>query len=298
MSTQKKYSIIIFTLAVIIFPALTPVRKIWVDDYPGIALVNPIIFVLYFFLTCFCLSYFEKKVPVKKIIIALLIGASCLQLPLRIIDFNGSLISLPEYLLQIVSIFLGYLAYKKGIAGKIIIFCLGLLYSVWFLLAGNNLWLHLLNFGTFTGNVNSDKCFNVNFITCGNEIVTTDNFKGQYILLDFWNTYCGVCYQKFPELEELYQKYKNNPQIRIYSVHAWFDVEKEDARKGCEIMHTELENKYSFPNLAISFTDSLFRKLEVKRFPTVLIYDKQGYIIFRGTQEGAKKKIEILLKSD
>ena len=35
-------------------------------------------------------------------------------------------------------------------------------------------------------------------------------FKGKFILLDFWNRYCGACIESIPELDKITEKYKKN----------------------------------------------------------------------------------------
>ncbi len=39
------------------------------------------------------------------------------------------------------------------------------------------------------------------------------DFKGKYVILDFWATWCTSCVAKFPRLDSLQQEYSNNLQI-------------------------------------------------------------------------------------
>ena len=39
--------------------------------------------------------------------------------------------------------------------------------------------------------------------------VDWESYKGKYLLLDFWATYCGSCRKAHPALKELYAKYKD-----------------------------------------------------------------------------------------
>ena len=42
----------------------------------------------------------------------------------------------------------------------------------------------------------------------GNSLKLSD-FKGQYVLLDFWGSWCGPCRRENPYLVQLYNKYQN-----------------------------------------------------------------------------------------
>ena len=57
-------------------------------------------------------------------------------------------------------------------------------------------------------------------------------FKGKYIMLDFWSLGCGPCLQSFPELKEVSEKYKDSLEIVSISMdtkESWSDFVE---RKG------------------------------------------------------------------
>lgn len=64
---------------------------------------------------------------------------------------------------------------------------------------------------------------NFTSITPNGEEMSLSDFKGQYVLLDFWGSWCGPCRVESPSLVQLYTKYKgtefeNADGFTIFSV--------------------------------------------------------------------------------
>lgn len=97
------------------------------------------------------------------------------------------------------------------------------------------------------------------------------------IVLDFWNTACGVCFKKFPEFEKLYLKYKDNPNIEFYSVNMPLKRDKFE-----NVVSQVDKLNYKFPTLYCK-TDSkvVEEKLKIDGYPTFLII-KNNRIRFDG----------------
>ena len=55
------------------------------------------------------------------------------------------------------------------------------------------------------------------------------NFKGKYVLIDFWASWCGPCRQSFPHMREVFQQYKDQ-NFDIYSIS--IDKSKSDWLKA------------------------------------------------------------------
>jgi hypothetical protein len=94
-----------------------------------------------------------------------------------------------------------------------------------------------------------------------------------------------------PEVQKLYDTYKNNDRVAIYSIHSRVHKENETNVTGSEILK---ENNYSFPCLSIDMKDEMLKELGVNRYPTVLIFDKESKLVFRGNIKNAGNYIRQL----
>ena len=59
------------------------------------------------------------------------------------------------------------------------------------------------------GNISPD----FKFTTLDGKEVSLDSFKGKYLLVDFWGTWCGWCVKGIPAMKEAYEKHKNKVEF-------------------------------------------------------------------------------------
>lgn len=125
--------------------------------------------------------------------------------------------------------------------------------------------------------------------------ISLSDFKGKYVLLDFWGSWCVPCRESTPHLIELFKKY-NKSGLEIIAVAAndtpdnWKRAIQKDKTK---IWHNVLDDK-NVNNTATSIT----AKYAISVFPTKILIGKNGTIIARytGTEEAEaldKKLAEI-----
>jgi hypothetical protein len=67
----------------------------------------------YFIFTNYICKRYGRKISPKYILLAILLGISVLQVPIRIIDLRGTIWSLPDFIVHLSGIIGGYIYYLK-----------------------------------------------------------------------------------------------------------------------------------------------------------------------------------------
>ena len=111
------------------------------------------------------------------------------------------------------------------------------------------------------------------------EYENTDNYKGSYILINFWATWCAPCVKEIPSLNNLYNKFKYKKKFKMIAIN--IGQSKEAVKKF-------LLDK----SLPVEFTILLDEKMDlsdwnVQAIPTTFLVDKKGKIIYK--VEGEKE---------
>lgn len=110
--------------------------------------------------------------------------------------------------------------------------------------------------------------------------VSLSQYKGRYVLIDFWGTWCGPCKDMIPDLVKKYGQYKGK-KVEFISI-AW-DYKKQDKALREMIKGFGMEWINIHQDRETHLTDSsLSRIFKVQVFPTLFIIDDKGQIVFRG----------------
>jgi thiol-disulfide isomerase/thioredoxin len=103
-------------------------------------------------------------------------------------------------------------------------------------------------------------------------------FKGKYVLLDFWGTWCGPCVAEIPTLKRAYERFRNRG----------FEIVGLDYEHG-EITGTVRENVRSFlESRGVTWTnatpdsvkDLVEKRLRILGFPTHILLDRDGRVVY------------------
>ncbi len=102
----------------------------------------------------------------------------------------------------------------------------------------------------------------------GKEVSLSD-FRGKWVVLDFWGSWCGWCIKGFPALKEAYQKYGD----KIVVIGIDCNESEEDWREGVK--------KHEIPwlNLYNGNDRTLYEAYNITGFPTKAIINPEGKLV-------------------
>ena len=106
---------------------------------------------------------------------------------------------------------------------------------------------------------------------------------GQYVLIDFWASWCGPCRAEIPNLLAVYQKYKDQG-LMVVGIASW--DKPEASLKAIE------EDGVSYPQI-INAQDIATNAYNIGGIPHIILFAPDGTILARGLRgEEIEKKLK------
>ena len=247
-------------------------------------------FLICFYLTIYCVRKFNDNKPTWKILLTLIL--------LRLLLFGGydlyirlteELYGSPVMIIQLLGIISGFFYLRLKSPFNLTPFVFSSLFVVFMFFQGWDFYIHKLMFGSFTNRIEAYKLQQkVEGTDRQNEQITNQTFENKIVLLDFWNTSCGYCFQAFPQLQAFYDKYKNDNSIMIFAVDK--PIEEDIQKSAFKVIE---EKGYTFPVL-LPTDEELPEKFDVRSYPTTFVINRSGQIVYKGDIEGAVKTVDEL----
>ena len=247
-------------------------------------------FLVYFCLAIFCIKKFNDGQPTYKLLFTLilirllLLGGYDLYVRLTEEISDGSPV-LTIHLLGILSGFF-YLRLKRPFNLMPVAFSSVFVLFMFFI--GWDLHQHKRAYGNYTGRIEPYKSQQkIEGIDRNNNPINNQSFENKIVLLDFWYTRCGDCFVKFPQLQAFYDKYKDDDSIAVCAINKPIEEDKPNEA-------FQLTEKYTFPVL-LPADEELPEKFDIKGYPTTLVIDRRGMVVYKGSIEGAIKMVDSLI---
>ncbi|GLU51324.1 peroxiredoxin family protein [Dyadobacter frigoris] len=115
------------------------------------------------------------------------------------------------------------------------------------------------------------------------KIIKTSDYKGKYIFVDFWGTWCKPCVEELPDLQKTYQII-NKKKIEFISI-ACLD-------SPARLSKFLKSNPLSWTQIISDSTNKLVEIYDIQGFPYNLIISPDGKIVARNLHnEELKKKL-------
>ncbi|MXZ11548.1 MAG: redoxin domain-containing protein [Gemmatimonadetes bacterium] len=109
--------------------------------------------------------------------------------------------------------------------------------------------------------------------------VSLTSLKGKIVAINFWGIWCGWCVKEMPEFQNLYEHYKDDPDVAILTINN---------DRNPESVPPWMEKKgYTFPVL---LDDGYVNKAGIQGFPTTWFLNREGQIAF--LKRGWTKELE------
>jgi thiol-disulfide isomerase/thioredoxin len=101
--------------------------------------------------------------------------------------------------------------------------------------------------------------------------LSLSDYKGKYLLIDFWASWCGPCRQMIPEVKKIYKAF-HSKGLEVLNVS--LDAKEKDWLKALE--------KEQMPWSQVRDTKKIADIYNVNAIPDMFLIDKNGKILARG----------------
>lgn len=123
------------------------------------------------------------------------------------------------------------------------------------------------------------------FVTLDGEYLTSDDLLGKVVLIDFWGTWCAPCVAAIPSLRRLSRKANKYPFVLLSISHQDEETELEQFIAEHEMTWPQTRDE----------DRELVRAFDVQSFPTYILVDPTGKIVYR--HSGWSERIAVELNS-
>ncbi|QQL49891.1 TlpA family protein disulfide reductase [Mucilaginibacter ginkgonis] len=101
------------------------------------------------------------------------------------------------------------------------------------------------------------------------------NYKGQWLIMDFWNKYCSLCINRMPALDSIKRSITSVNFLLVGYTGSQYGHKKGDA--AMHKLYPELRERFHL-DIPMAYDSLLFHKLAIGPCPYVVILDPRGIV--------------------
>ena len=119
----------------------------------------------------------------------------------------------------------------------------------------------------------------INSITISHEVFTTNNLhENKITIVNVWGTYCDFCVKEMPDLQSVFEEYKDDGIGVLGIVIDLFTAEPHEKNlfTAKKILQ---ENSITYPNIYLDKDLKAYLSNKVFLVPTTFIVDSSGYLV-------------------
>lgn len=124
-------------------------------------------------------------------------------------------------------------------------------------------------FWTKTLNANLKQTETFQLTSLDNQVFDYEQYKGKWVLIDFWGTWCAPCVQELPQFQKFYTEMaRTNPNDIVILTAACHERGEESVR--------EFRKKFAYTFPVVMGTDQLIKQFRVGEYPTKVLITPEG----------------------
>ncbi|QRY55564.1 TlpA family protein disulfide reductase [Sphingobacterium siyangense] len=129
------------------------------------------------------------------------------------------------------------------------------------------------------GDTIADHTF-TDILNFGKQQVKISDFKGKWLILDYWSEGCSGCLKSFPKMNALHEQFKDQLQIIMVGIYREKQIVDEkiyDSERRTKGIYKVLADEHSLM-LPVAFDSVLNNRHDVGALPHLLIIDPDGVL--------------------
>ncbi len=116
--------------------------------------------------------------------------------------------------------------------------------------------------------------------------MSLEQFKGKYVVLDIWASWCHPCKREFPSLKKLEEKYKGKNIVFV--------------GLSCDQSEWRWKNELGFQRDMVMYQwwimrDDFTRAFQIAAIPRLILLDKKGRVLHLALPKPSDEKFEKIL---